>query len=319
MIIFMALTIGGCGQKERRAEEPARTRCLEALNTAAACPDFWVRVHAVEFLADLGYTGEARRWIEDSLAAFDTVPQKRIGLWRSLYRVAQDTTAKAKLLGRIAGAYMDRNGPDRVHAAETLSKLGYPMRSFDRATWKADLEGGGALASYLYWGLSLPAVKGDAWDYGLLWKALASEEPGFREAAAYALTFADSLPPDRWRSLRDIALVEPPDSPARPYLLAAAYTLAPDGDPAESEAVSRLKKKLFACGKAGGKTGRIELCRAMARKPDPEALPLLRELLELKDPLTDLPVSAGHTASARHPWNLDVQAAAAYALLKQAK
>ncbi len=292
-------------------------RCLKVLEDAAVSREFWVRVHAVEFLAELGYTEKAAKLIRDSLSAYETVPQKRIGFWRSLYRVESDSSRKKQLQDNIANAYLDRQGADRVHAAETLSKLGYSLKNLDPALTSADLARGGALGSYMYWGLSLPAGSAEAFDYDLLWKALTSPDEAFCTAAAYALTFSDSLPLLRWRSLKEIALAQPENSPARPYLLGAAYALPPENlTVEEQESLATLKEKLLSYSSAESKAGRIELCRALARRPDKTDLPVLQSLLELRQPLKDLPELPGVGPTDVHPWNTDVQAAAAYAILQ---
>lgn len=314
LLIFVvaALLVPACRQKEKESTvDLMKGDCITVLKKAASCPDFWVRVHAVEFLADLGRTEEAASIIEDSLSDYAAVPQKRIGLWRSRYRIESDSAAKKQWLELIRTAYANPAGPDRIHAAETLSKLGYSLQHFDRSLVETDLANGGALSAYVHWGAALPLDSGDAFDFDLLWRALTSDDVSFRQTAAYAITFLDSIPLTRWNSLSKIALAEPENSEARPYLLGAAYALSPQQD---SEA-GVIKTGLLSYQSRESKSGRIELCRALARKPDAADLQVLSSLMTMKSPLRELPALDGVSPDS-HPWNLDVQAAAAYSILK---
>lgn len=271
---------------------------MAAIHRAANSTDCWVRVHAVEYLIALDRTAEAMTYIHERLALFNDTPQKRIGYWRTSYRVAGSKKDSAVWLGRIRDAYLDTTGPDRLHAVETLCKLSYPLKDLDPRITGADRAKGGELAGYVIWGLSIRG-HGRSYDDTLLIQGLQQEEKTAK-VVAYALGFMDSLPPAAWTKLSRKALAALPENSSYPYLLSASVSLR-DGS-AEKEMTREIRNRLLLLGRDGDKTGRIECCRALARKGAAADLPLLIRLLRNNNTRTS-------------PENEDICAAAAYAIL----
>lgn len=294
-----------------------KTTCLETLREAAVCKDFWVQVHAIEYLAELGYTEQAEAFVRSELSEYQNVPQKRIGFWRSSYKISQSSKEKSKWINKIKNAYLDGSGNDRVHAAESLSKLGFSLNHFDHTIVADDERNGGMLASFVIWGTTLPIDSRENVAYGKLLEELKSNEESRRKIAAYALGFVGLNPPATvWKTLALQAKEEPPQSAASPYLLGAAYSLHNKEDTADLRLVATIYNKLRGLKDIKDKEARVELCRSLAAKGGKDDIPLLLDLMNDKDPITDLPSLESNLNPEVHPWNLDVKAAAAYAILK---
>ena len=292
------------------ASSVLRNECLRVLETVARSEEFWVKVHAIEYLADLGYQERARILIRQELATYDKTPQKRIGYWRCSYKVA-GKAKKEQWLKRIRDAYLDLNGPDRIHAVETLAKLNFSLKAVDRSWVQADLERGGILAAYTLWGHALAPGPSSAGESGKLIGRLVADSASDRKIAAYGLSYFAEIPFREWEQLSEFALREKPDSEAYPYLLGATYGLAPGRS--DSVQLAGIRSRLLAFTNQESKTGRIELCRALAKKGIKADLTILKDLLRLTAPLQVAP--PGELSTVVNAWNQDVQAAAAYAIL----
>jgi solute:Na+ symporter, SSS family len=307
-------------------------KALEVLKKVAACDDFWVQIHAVEYLAIAGYQKEATALIAEHLRGNDTVPQKRIGVWRASYLSCVSEADAMRFLNKIVRAYVDTTGSDRVHAAETLAKLGYSLKGISSHLLKADSTAGGMLAAFVNWGKAIPNSNESLPDYDGLLHDLKNDDAEMRKLAAFGLGYLanplprptsavsqqqPAIPADKWQTLYKLALQEDTTSVAYPYLLSTAYSLYDFKlNLFEPEFVilhSRLKMLEY----RQNKSARIELCRALAVHSLPGDEQVLERLMTLKQPITDPGLPGIEKIGIDHPWNQDVQAAAAYALLSQ--
>lgn len=93
-------------------------RCKAILIEGLSCEEFWPSMHAAEGLTEMGHGERVRSHLEPMLAEI-TNPQHRVGLARELVRAGD--TDKVTL---IVNELKDPESNARVHAAETLFKLG---------------------------------------------------------------------------------------------------------------------------------------------------------------------------------------------------
>lgn len=303
--LIILLFSGSCAVKEAGEGDVY----VEALNEVGAnSEDFWVRIHAIEFLIDLGLTSDAGR-LAAECANFEDVPQKRIGYWRVKYRL--DTTSRRnEWLEYIKSAYLDRSGNDRIHAAESLAKLSYPIKSLDEEVLKTDQGEGGSLAAYLNWGLALPKTESDSINYEALIQGVEDTGKLNRKIAAYAIGFLDVLPTVYHERLFQAADSESDSSDAFPYLLHAAYV---QRMPLEKDKI--LFEKLQSLSSYPDKASKIELCRALARRNEKEGAPILKKIFDEES----LIVETNGVAGLGTPDSQDVRIAAAFALEKLRK
>lgn len=270
---------------------------LQLLLDAAASEDFWVAVHATEYLIDLGYAEQAEKVCTEYLTPYESSPQQRIGLWRVQYRLELQAAAKQTLLTKLVSAYETTNGPDRIHAAETLAKLRFCFDKLNKRTVRNDLDRNDMLGTFVKWGVSVACQQGLPDDPARLIKLLDATLVE-RKLAAYGLTFLSKPSARHWQQLAETALREN-DEETRAYLLGAAYQLYDSQLNIPSPLFDRVRLALFALADSKLKSVGMELCRALAIRPDPKGQKLLKRLVDMPDT------------------NTDVRATAAYALLKQ--
>ena len=96
----------------------ARERCLTVLREALTGPEFWPAMHAAEALTIAGLGNEVVPLLEQKLLTDDD-PQHRCGLAREIVR-----TGKRDPLDILWKTLADPNSNGRVHAAESLYKIG---------------------------------------------------------------------------------------------------------------------------------------------------------------------------------------------------
>jgi hypothetical protein len=125
-------------------------------------------------------------------------------------------------------------------------------------------------------------------------------EPADRIIPAYALRQLKDIPDEQTGLLAEAALAEPADSPARIYLLSAAFTNM-KGNSAQSE---KLHAEIVKYADSPSKGNISEMAAALAGKGDAEDIPILTPLLT---PASQLEGEADRA---------DVAAAAAHAILK---
>jgi len=274
---------------------PGPKELLTVLTEAMECADFWVAVHATEYMIDLGYREQAERNCTKRLLRYEEVPQQRIGLWRVQYQLASDADVKTWILDKLVAAYLTPDGLDRLHAAETLAKLRFCFRTLDQSTVRTDMQEGGAMGAFVTWGMSV-ACDWHGHDDPAHLIGLLDGDAEERRLAAYGLSFLAKPTAEQWRVLAGAALAET-DEETKTYLLGAGYQLYDMGHPADEAIYGQLRTLLLARVHSNVKSAQMELCRALSSRSDPEGKAVLTQL-----------VGSGNT---------DIRATAAYALLKQ--
>lgn len=290
-IVAGVLLLFACGGAVAENEPPMvpkklENRALDVLRDALANGREWVKVHAAESLV---WTGHPERVHETFLKELDGAgPKYRIGVWRVLAQAAAKDDERRMYLAKIVDAFLDEDGPDRLHAVETLGKLGYTGRPKELV--RVAREETGSFQAYARWVL---ANSGAEADEAALAALLESEEAGVRGCAAYAFRFFERLRPPSCAKLQAAAERVPRDSGERVYLLSAYCVHAPE------DARPRAKTELASYAENGGNGEKREACCAFGRVPSLEDVPLLRRLLEDEE--------------------MDVRAGAAEALLRIAQ
>jgi SSS family solute:Na+ symporter len=300
---FVAATLLAClllpaivGAQEDPAQGPRvtpelRERSVRVLRDALQNEERWVKAHAAEHLLALGYPQGVREAFEAELAAHGEEPPYRIGVWRVLARTWLRPDQRKPWIDRIRNAFLDADGPDRLHAVETLGKLGYTIpeegkeaeedkEAFEKAAGSADR----AFAAYSRWSL-VHSAGGAGQD--TLAAFLESDDERARGTAAYVLRNLPSVSTETLKTVQDAARGESADSGARVYVLSAALVHARD----DSEA-RPFKNALLEYAKTGDKERKCEMAAALAVRGNNDDLPVLTELLH--DPETDVRISAAH-------------------------
>lgn len=118
--------MSSCTNKHVDSVEDKGVEYVDVLRDILDTQDKWVKVHAAEFLIwqqqDSAYVREV--FLKEA-KLYDTVPQYRVGIWRVLAQAATDQEERKQYIEKIHNAY--QQGPDQLHALETLAKLKEPI------------------------------------------------------------------------------------------------------------------------------------------------------------------------------------------------
>jgi solute:Na+ symporter, SSS family len=239
----------------------------------------WVRVHAAEALLDHGHSQAVA---ESFLPEADTAALPyRIGVWRVLARAAGTEGARRDFSGRIRRSMIDPQSSDRLHAAESLGKLGQADPADRSVLEQWLLTTDDATKTYVLWVLALSSEGPQrAEDERRLANLLESSDPMTRLRTAFAL---GRLPTISTNSTRDLArrlAIEPAASPARLYLLVAALLHADKN----SAAALNLKRQLTIYLHHGKPNEQLEAAVALGRRGTQDDVPALAQLLRSQEP-----------------------------------
>lgn len=245
----------------------------------------FVRIHAAEALVEHGFGFKAATILR---ADVDTkTPGYRTGVWRVLARIAPNEEERGQYTERIRRVMLDPAAPDRVGAAESLAKLGVSSRA-DRGAlteWLAQADA--ASAPFPLWVLFLSGHPAErvATEASLA-SLLEATDPIARLRAGFALGRIRKLSPESIAHLQKRAASEPADSPARLYLITAAFLHTPRGS-AEAKALKNQFLPFFTRGKANEQ---YEAATVLGLHGSALDLPTLTELL--KSPEADARIGA---------------------------
>ena len=107
-----------------RSSAEIRDRAVDELRQALKTETRWVKVHAAEHLLSLGYADGVHSVFSQENELHGAEPMYRVGIWRVLAQTPISEGERERWLNRIWEAFWDEDGEDRIHAAETLAKLG---------------------------------------------------------------------------------------------------------------------------------------------------------------------------------------------------
>ncbi len=281
-------------------------QALNKLKEATRSNDFWVRVHAYEFLQQLGY----HEWVDSSfyglLDVYGNEPEKRIGVWRIGVRGGKTKKEKENYIDKIRDVYLNAKSPDRLHAAETLAKLGVSLKTFPPGLVSNDLESGGVLRGFVLWGNSLPADPGGEIDIQGLLELFPTEKKEVQEILAYGIMKMKAEIPQEVRLEMEGITADFSFS----NLTRNRISLALTADNHQVMGDTGIKDHYRNMILSNVKSTRFEACEMMAYYGDKTLIPDLYRVLTGQNVL-----ESGEGRSVLESMNLDCQSAAAFALL----
>ena len=269
-------------------DDGLRQRVSQLLRAALEREQEWIKVHAAEALLAAGDTQVVKAAFDRELSLKGNERPYRIGIWRVLAQVARNDEARQGWIKNIVDAFREVDGTDRLHAAETLGKLGYRAPSDDRDVFElAAKTPDGPLTANARWVLANSGrPKADA----QLVELLGSSDGATRAAAAYAVRFLPKISPALWGKLVGAARQEPdaPDADiVRASLVSAAFVHAP-----VEQQKATFKADLVKYARTGSADAKAEACAALAMQGQDEDVALLVSLLD--DSHVDIRVAAAN-------------------------
>ena len=201
----------------------------------------WTSVHAAEYLIQAG-RGHLVPSVFRPQADTATAPF-RIGVWRVLAQAEETAAERTRYVEQIRAALLDTNGPDQLHALESLAKLNIPLASEEERALVRELASNDEYAgqAFALWRLEQEASSPER--SNKLVAVLRSADPVRRLRAAFVLGQHGSHPPEIRAAIGTTLAHEPHDSIAYPYLAIAAggeplLALAHDADHPSAQALA---------------------------------------------------------------------------------
>lgn len=281
--LLLAVALGAATAPSA-VDEHLRAQAVQALRTSLEQESRWIKVHAAEALLSAGQPDGVVRAFEIEFASHGTEPEYRIGIWRVLAQAAPTDRQREPWITKIVAAFLNTGGPDRLHAAETLGKLGYHPSGTEVGAFEIVARSGrGSLSVDASWVLANSGRPGG--DVRLA-ELLASDDRGTRNDAAYALRHLATLSTAGWEKLVAAAGKSRSGDGERVTLLSAAFMHA------HGDQKTHFKTELLKYFSTGTNDEKYEVCAALAREGvDADAL-LLAPLLA--DPAPDVRIGAAH-------------------------
>jgi len=250
-------------------------QALSVLQDAVHQETEWVKVHAAEGMLWSGHAEGVAMTFQKELESAQ--PPYRVGVLRVLAQEAcRDKAAQKEYMDKILAIFHDKDAADRLHALETLAKLGYAQRT-DQVLEAAEPDAG-RFQVYARWVL---ANSGEPADQAKLAELITCDDPALRTGAAYALRHLKTLAPVALDAIETAAADQPDDI----YLQSAWFVHCP---PARRAAA---RESLLTFLNSEKKHERSELCLALGHAGGNRDTPLLAKLLR-SDPESDVRVYA---------------------------
>lgn len=232
----------------------------------------FVKVHAAEALLALGEKDEPRRVFTVELPAANDLRPYRIGVWRVLALASNSARERAEWIARIEAVVLDEATMDRLHAVETLGKLGHAPSGRVRAAIEQMAKGPAAPAVFSHWVLHLA---GDRAALPAIVAALGSDDPAARLRAAFVLHWLKISNAATRATLDRTAEREPADAVGYTIIQCAAVAL--DANPVRTPARVAILENLLATGAAGA---RYHASQTLMRRYTTADFPKLAPLLD---------------------------------------
>ncbi|SKB97157.1 transporter, SSS family [Parapedobacter luteus] len=299
---LFVLLASACGTAQKRpVSDDARSQMVRILRHVLYDTLQWEKVHAASYLLQLDYQDDVRDVFLEEAQRKGHIPFYRIGIWRVLASAPAREAEQGKWLARIQGVAADTSALDRVHAVESLAKLGMPT------TWEPNTADP-ILNLFIRWANSYATAGNLHQTVDALLHIIADSEgrrqTRERRLAAYAIRNIGRLDTRQWNELADLALGDNTPHAQQVYCLAAAVAAAPQAMKG-TQRFFELKDRLITLASEGAAAEKMELSLALAESGGPDDLAMLYALAEAGSAIVS---TAGELS--------DVRAAAAYAILR---
>jgi SSS family solute:Na+ symporter len=239
------------------------------------------KVHAAEFLLDLGYTNTIYDTFLEEEKHKGNKYYYRIGIWRVLAKASLKPRVKQQWLDSISKVFKDPATPDQIHATESLAKLGVSPYNVASNVTDSILNGThNIMWVYTLWGtaytadMNMNVVKNKL--AGIIGQK--EESTKVRRLAAYALRNLKDIGTFNWGLLINAACHEPDTSSAYPYILSSVLVNTPK-DSLLSTRVQYCRRELEKIAATSCNKGRYEALSTLGELGVKSDLPLLSSLI----------------------------------------
>lgn len=179
----------------------------------------WSSVHAAEYLISLGRSD----LVVESFRAQESMktPQYRIGVWRVLAQAESSELKRCEYVERIRRVLLEREAPDRLHALESLAKLGVEVDRKEEQMIVEEFAKDESKEEFAFANWRLIQQRKDLPRLMYLAQALSSEDEIQRLRVAFVLSQCSPLPDTVQARIAQRFQEESKESIAYPYLALA--------------------------------------------------------------------------------------------------
>ncbi len=266
----------------------------------------WVKVHVAEFLIWENYlVNDVRTVFLDEERKHGDQPRYRIGVWRVLAQAALTLEERESWIERIIAVYNNPSSIDRLHAIETLAKLGVPVDA--NFEWVAGItvDNVDAFAVYRLWNAAHhPDLGPDiarATCLSLLNQLNEQSRADLIPTISYVLRYLKPFTLNEWRQFAELQAIRTSPIAVRANLLATAWMTAP---PIGDQRNFPMKDQLISA--EGNPDGLQQLLHGLAERGKADDQ---KTLFRLYNQVRDVNKTT---------YDADIHATAAYAVLKMA-
>ncbi len=160
-IVLIGIQALGCNKNKKSAVSSAlKQTAKEKLQFALENSSEWEKVHAAEYILDLGYPNKVYDIFIEEEKQKRNEHYYRIGIWRVLHRAAITAEEKKQWLDSISRVYKKQTSPDCMHAAESLAKLKVSPRTISVKVTDSILKSDyNPMWLFTYWGTAYTSDK----------------------------------------------------------------------------------------------------------------------------------------------------------------
>src|SRR5690606_4928979 len=112
--LFVCMGALSCSSQQQYTREIES--CVTDLNHLLQTQQGWIKVHAAEYLLWTGHGDAVKQVFVAEEKQYGNSTPYRIGVWRVLAQAASDSIERNYWIKKIAQAFLDEQGQDRVHA-----------------------------------------------------------------------------------------------------------------------------------------------------------------------------------------------------------
>ncbi|HEY8660208.1 MAG TPA: hypothetical protein VIL78_14345 [Hanamia sp.] len=311
MILYLLtgiINLINVSQMETGSPAIQEKKALAQLNSILEHGQKFVKVHAAEYLIWTGHPEAPLKEFLNEEKIHPNEPKYRVVIWRVLVQAEKDPARKKVWLNKIYKAYEDMDGPDRIHASETLAKLKQPVTDlFPEVTAKTLISSDRNLQTYALWASSFRSEsRMNENRKKFLEMGLTDTSVIIRKISLYVLRQTKGLNLQQWERLTSAALSTNKADETYVTVLATSLVTAPVG--ADANMLSRVNNLLMSGVEHYSAAQRTELSQALAEKGDKKDLKILEGFMDDQHSSTIYDPASDEGA--------DLRAAAAYAILK---
>lgn len=293
--ILFYLTLSACNMPNDVHDN--ETAAWQELENVLRHQQNFVKVHAAEFLIKLGKSQTVKPVYLEELRLHGDEKPYRIGIWRVL--AMADTVNRHTWVESISAVFGDSSAPDRLHALETMAKLGQnPETRWPSEFQEALHSPNASMQLYANWANAAPYTY-------FAEKLLSDSNLLVRKISAYVLRTQPKIDEAIWNQIAHTALNETTSSTSNCLALTALAT-AP-GNSRNNTTYARIYTRVIKDWTTWPIADRIDLAASLANYGSENELPILTSMLHNEH--------AAGIYDTTSPQAADLRAAAAYSLL----